>query len=170
LGETGVTILWTTNRDGVSWVEIAPDDGTHFYRSERPKYHGASHGLKNVTALHSVRIENLEPGTRYRYRIYSTEVVNYSGMRVEYGNTVATDVYRRSALSFVTNDHSKKETSFAMLTDMHGNNKVMRSLLDLVDWKNTDMVFFNGDMYGLPGKPAAIIRRFYGYCRRYVRQ
>jgi acid phosphatase type 7 len=148
LGETGVTIIWTTSGHGVSWVELAPDDGTHFYQSERPKYHAASHGLKNVSTVHRVRVGGLEPGTRYRYRVYSTEVVNYSGMKVEYGNTVASNVYRQLPLTFVTGDHSKEESAFVMLSDIHGNNEVMRQLLGLVDWDNTDMVFFNGDMYG----------------------
>ena len=31
-------ITWITNRPAVSWVETAPDDGTHFYAYERPKF------------------------------------------------------------------------------------------------------------------------------------
>lgn len=31
-------IVWTTNRPAVSWVETAPDDGTHFYAQARPKF------------------------------------------------------------------------------------------------------------------------------------
>ena len=36
MSETGVTIMWLTNRNALSWVEIAPDDGSHFYGKERP--------------------------------------------------------------------------------------------------------------------------------------
>lgn len=31
VGETEFTVVWTTNVDAVVWVEVAPDDGTHFY-------------------------------------------------------------------------------------------------------------------------------------------
>ena len=33
------TVVWTSNMDAVSWVEIAPDDETHFYNTERPKFY-----------------------------------------------------------------------------------------------------------------------------------
>jgi acid phosphatase type 7 len=147
VGEKGATFVWITNRVGVAWIELAPDDGTHFYHKERPKYFSASHGLKNVSNIHTVRIENLEPGTKYRYRAYSKEVVNYTGTRVDYGNTVATNVYRGRPLQFTTNDHSKDNMSFIMVNDIHGNHDVMGNLLKDVDWENTDLVFFNGDMY-----------------------
>jgi acid phosphatase type 7 len=148
LGETDVTFVWITNREGVSWIELAPDDGSHFYFTERPKYFAASHGLKNVSTIHTVILKNLKPGTKYRYRAYSKEVTNYTGMRVDYGNTVATNVYRGKPLEFVTNDHSKANMSFSMLTDIHGNRELMMGLLKNVDWDKTDLVFFNGDMYG----------------------
>ncbi len=147
LGETGVTFVWITNREGVAWIELAPDDDTHFYYTERPKYFAASHGLKNVSSIHTVRIDNLKPGTKYRYRAYSKEVTSYSGMKVEYGNTVATNVYRARPFAFVTNNHSKENMSFAVLNDIHGNADVMKNLLKDVEWNTTDLVIFNGDMY-----------------------
>ena len=38
LGEHKVTIVWATNRDAVSWVEIAPTTDEHFYATERPNF------------------------------------------------------------------------------------------------------------------------------------
>jgi len=35
LDENGVSIVFTTNRTGIAWVELAPDDSTHFYLTER---------------------------------------------------------------------------------------------------------------------------------------
>ena len=37
VSETGFTVIWTTDIDAGGWVEIAPDDATHFYNAERPK-------------------------------------------------------------------------------------------------------------------------------------
>ena len=146
MGETGATIMWTTNRNAVSWVELAPDDGTHFYLQERPKYYSAPYGFKDVATIHSVRVEQLKPNTTYRYRIYSQEVLSHQGTKVLYGNVAATNVYRQKPLTFTTNNIAKSDISFLIFNDVHGNNERMETL-----WKNSgltkpDMVFFNGDM------------------------
>lgn len=144
--EDGVTIVWTTNRGGTAWVELAPDDTTHFYLTERPKFFSAPYGFKTVSTIHSVRLDNLKPGTTYRYRVYSQEVLSHQGIRVIYGNVAATRVYRTNPLSFTTNSTAKERVSFVILNDIHGNNELMTSLLKDTQWENTDMVFFNGDM------------------------
>lgn len=146
LNETGVTIVWTTNRKGISWVELAPNDGTHFYGVERPKYIATSHGLKEVSKLHSVQINNLNPGTTYRYRIVTQEVLRHKGSDLIYGDMVSTNVYRQKPLEFTTNNSSKEDVSFLMLNDIHGRNSVMRKLISDKNWKDIDLVFFNGDM------------------------
>lgn len=146
MGENGVTIMWTTNRDGIAWVELAPDDSTHFYLEERPKYFSAPYGFKNVSSIHSVQLRNLKPGTTYRYRIYSQEVLSHNGTQVLYGKVAASNVYSARPLSFTTNTQTKKDISFVILNDIHGNNELMTNLLKNTSWSHTDMVFFNGDM------------------------
>lgn len=146
LHDRGVTIVWTTSSRAVSWVELAPDDGTHFYATERPKYYASSHGFKNVSTLHQVQIRNLEPGTKYRYRVYSQEVTHHQGTDVRYGKTVATRVYQQEPLAFVTSSPDQATVSFAVINDMHGRNEVMKNLLGQLDFATTDLVFFNGDM------------------------
>ncbi len=146
MGETGVTIMWTTNRDGIAWVELAPNDSSHFYLTERPKYFSAPYGFKNVSSIHSVQLRNLKPGTTYRYRIYSQEVLSHKGTQVLYGKVAASNVYSARPLSFTTNTQTKKDISFVILNDIHGHNELMTNLLKNTSWSNTDMVFFNGDM------------------------
>jgi Predicted phosphohydrolases len=146
MSETGVTIIWTTNRDAISWVEIAPDDGTHFYLQERPKYYSAPYGFKNVGTIHSVSIEQLKPNTTYRYRIYSQEVLSHQGTKVLYGNVVATNVYRQRPLTFTTNNTSKSDISFLIFNDIHGLNEKMEKLWKGANLEKPDLVFFNGDM------------------------
>src|SRR5699024_2766776 len=53
VSDSSVTIIWMTNRKGTGWVELAPEDSTHFYFKERPKYYDSDNGLKNVTTLRS---------------------------------------------------------------------------------------------------------------------
>lgn len=145
LTDSSVTILWTTNRPATGWVELAPDDSSHFYKTERPKFFDSQYGFKRVGNVHSVALKHLEPGTKYRYRVYSQEVLKHEGVQVEYGRTVATGVYRQQPLSFKT-PGPVKILSFAVVNDIHGRNEVLNTLLDKVDLPAMDFVVFNGDM------------------------
>ncbi len=146
LTENEVTIVWTTNRNAVSWVELAPDDNSHFYLTERPKFFSEAYGFKTMDSVHIVTLKNLDPNTRYRYRVYSQEVLSHVGTKVLYGTIAATNVYRARPLVFTTNNSAKNDASFLVLNDIHGNNELMETLLKDADWEKTDFVFFNGDM------------------------
>lgn len=146
LGETGVNIVWTTNRKAIAWVEIAPADSTHFYAVERPKTFAAAHGIKTESTVHNVRINGLKPGTPYRYRVYTQEVLSHQSYVVKYGSIAASAVFRAKLPVFTTNDTKADQVQFAVINDMHQKNDVIRQLLGQVDWKTNQMVFFNGDM------------------------
>ncbi|HEX3009762.1 MAG TPA: FN3 domain-containing metallophosphoesterase family protein [Bacteroidales bacterium] len=146
LNDTSVTIIWTTNRKAISWVELAPDDSTHFYLTERPKTFSASHGIKNIATIHTVLLDGLKPGTKFRYRIFSKEVTSHQGHKVLYGNTVASNVYSQKPFSFRTSDIAQKNTSFIMLNDIHGKSDDMSSLLKIAGYEKADFIIFNGDM------------------------
>lgn len=149
VGENQATIVWTTNAKATGWVEVAPDDGSHFYAEERPKFFASKNGIKNTSTVHSVKLEGLAPGTRYRYRVYSQEVLKHEGVQVQYGKVVATGVYQQAPLSFVTNDRGKPSVSFGMVNDIHGKPELMESLLSRMDMKKTDFILFNGDMVSI---------------------
>lgn len=146
LHDTGVTIVWTTDSLSTGWVELAPDDSTHFYHTERPKFYASSHGFKNISKLHKVTLNGLKPGMAYRYRVYSQEVTSHVGANVRYGRIAATEVYRKQPLRFMTSHPGEKEITFGIINDIHGRNDVMEKLLGNLDLKKTDLVFFNGDM------------------------
>lgn len=149
LGENEVTIVWTVNKPSIGWVELAPDDGTHFYRTERPKVFNAKNGIKLTSTVHAVHVKGLEPGTRYRYRVYSQEVLSHVGWRVIYGNVAATDVYGKEPLTFKTNDHATQAVNFAMVSDIHGKSDLLEKLVSHCDLKTTDLFLFNGDMVSI---------------------
>lgn len=146
LKETETTIVWVSNKASVGWVEVAPDDGTSYYRFERTKFFDATNGVKNVSQLHTVRVTGLKPGTSYRYRIYSQEILDRKGEEIIYGNVAAPSIYDRRTLKFTTNDRNKPTTSFIMLNDIHGNTDYIPKLLDIAGYKETDMIIYNGDM------------------------
>lgn len=145
LTDNSVSIIWTSDKPAIAWVELAPEDGTHFYQEARPKYFASKDGFKKVGKLHEVKLTNLEPNTIYRYRVYCQEVLKHEGTDVLYGKTVATNVYRQEPLRFKTNG-SKENISFAVVNDIHGRNDLLKNLIGQVDLKTTDFIVFNGDM------------------------
>jgi predicted phosphodiesterase len=144
--EDEVTIVWLTDREAVSWVELAPDDKSSFYREERPRYFASKVGIKTEGTIHAAVIRDLKPGTKYRYRIYSQEVLKHEGWRVHYGNITATNVYSQNPLTFVTNDRSKAAITFSVLNDIHGQNDLLEQLLAKAEPATNDLIIFNGDM------------------------
>lgn len=160
MGETEVTIVWVADKPSVGWVELAPDDETHFYLKERPKFFDAKNGIKNTTCVHSVRLTGLTPGTKYRYRVYAQEVLSHVGHKVVYGDVAATAVYQKKPFTFKTNSHSKPTISFAMVCDIHGKSDMLEKLVSHCDLKNMDLCLFNGDMVSIFNSEKEIFEGF----------
>ena len=76
--ETEFTVMWMTEGKCLSWIEIAPDDGTPFEASERQDVYRSVAGKRWTGTSHAVRVTGLEPGESYRYRILVREVVDDS--------------------------------------------------------------------------------------------
>ena len=147
--ETEATIVWTTNQPSNGWVELVPDDGSNFYSEERPQYFDTHIGIKRIGTVHAVRLTGLKPGTTYRYRIYSQEVLKREGWHIVWGYVAATDVFSKKPLKFTTNDSRKAETSFLMLNDIHNRIDVMKQLLEAGGYKSKDAIIYNGDMVSI---------------------
>ncbi|MBK7628601.1 MAG: metallophosphoesterase [Bacteroidales bacterium] len=148
MSETGVTIVWTTNKKAIAWAEVAPDDGTNFYGYERPKKYDSKYGrIQGTSTLHKVRINNLTPGTRYRYAIFSKEVIQWeTDSKIIYGITVANPAYSRNSLAFRTFSNEDDSVSFLVFNDLHGRSQFMKDVSKGIDFRKIDMVIFNGDM------------------------
>lgn len=148
MSNDGVSIVWTTNKPALSWIELAPEDESHFYGKERTKYFDTVSGRKRANdTVHHVRINNLRPGTTYRYRVFSQEVTSWiSNNWVTYGQIASSAVYRREPLKFTTFNPNADEINFIVFNDIHGRADFMKELLDDVDFSKIDFVVLNGDM------------------------
>ena len=86
----------------------APDDGTHFYNTERPKYYQVLNGRRPIGKLHVVTVSGLEPATTYRYRVMQNGVlVNEGRKRVIFGEGFGSDILRHKPFEVTTLDRWK---------------------------------------------------------------
>ena len=159
IGETELTVLWTSQESVFAWVEIAPDDGTAFEACPRPRFYQVVSGRREAGRNHSIRITGLEPGKSYRYRIYGRVVKDDSDpYGVQYGparriKTAGEGVFR-------TLDRNAQECRFVMLNDIHGNEDRYRALTQSVD--SVDMVIMNGDMVSYITDIDAVLSKVFG--------
>lgn len=144
---TGFTVVWITDVDAVAWVEVAPDDGTHFYNKERDRYYdNRGNGVLPIGRIHKIEIDGLEPGTNYRYRLMSKGVISYEGSgNVEYMKVRGTDVYKGKPYMISTFKEDYDTLRFNMYNDVHASDSLLNVLMKGTENK-PDFVFLNGDM------------------------
>lgn len=146
VGEREFTVVWTTDNDAVAWVEVAPDDGTHFYGADRPRFWQSRNGRRTVGRLHSVRVTGLEPGTTYRYRIMQRGAESPGGYAMKYSRPTGSDVYMGEPFEITTLDPAKEKIAFAVVNDVHARDSLLRLHFADTPRGKYDFVLFNGDM------------------------
>ncbi len=132
-----MTIIWLMNkRDSLGWVEYG--DG------ERLDMKGTSSRAGLVDAddhVHKVRLDNLKPATRYRYRVAAREITRFGAYAVEYGETKRSGEY-----TFTTPARGQTHVSFLVFNDLHQNIRLFKRLLALGSDRPFDLVLLNGDV------------------------
>ncbi len=144
----GVTVVWTTSKPALSWVEASPADSLNAPALRQARYYQTVAGRKLACrTLHAVRVRGLQSGTDYRYRIFSQEVQSWPDVNnVTYGKTLDADASRRRAYEFRTFPQAGSGCSFIVLNDIHGKADYMTRLCKSVDFSKLGFVAFNGDM------------------------
>lgn len=147
--DTEFTVVWQTDSDALSWVEIAPNDGTHFYNTARKQYFQTIHGRRPIGRWHKVTVDGLEPNTIYRYRVLHKGITtNQGNKRVRYTESKGSNVYRRQPYSVRTLGSGEKTTRFAIGNDFHDKPELLTQLFskDIITPAAYDFVLYNGDM------------------------
>jgi predicted phosphohydrolase len=147
VSENGFSVVWESDMDAIAWVEIAPDDGTHFYNKDRDKYYDLrGYGVQPVCKVHKVRITGLKPGTAYRYRVMMKGVESFekSG-RIVYARPSGSDVFEQEPFKIKTFKSSYDTVCFDVYNDIHEKDSLFNVLMG--DSNNKpDFVYLNGDM------------------------
>ena len=148
MDSTSVTIVWVTDKPGLSWVELAPEGSDHFYGKARTRYYDIFEGRKVLTdSVHKVHIEGLKPNTKYRYRVFTQEVAEWRyDDWVTFGKVACTDVWRGKPYDFTTFPAHPREITFLVLNDIHERAQFMKDLCKNIDFNKLDFVLLNGDM------------------------
>lgn len=147
--DTEFTVVWQTDSDALSWVEIAPNDGTHFYNTARKQYFQTIHGRRPIGHWHKVTVDGLEPNTIYRYRVLHKGITtNQGNKRVRYTESKGSNVYRRQPYSVRTLGSGEETTRFAIGNDFHDKPELLTQLFskDIITPAAYDFVLYNGDM------------------------
>lgn len=166
LDSTSATIVWVTDKPGMAWVEIAPEDGKHFYGEARKKYFQVLHGRKMVKdTVHQVRIEGLNPDTRYRYRIFTQELKGWTWSDyTTFGDVAASSVYKKSPFTFKTYPTHRRDVTFLVLNDIHERAAYMKDLCKDIDFQKIDFVLLNGDMSNMIEDQNHIFKAYVDSC------
>jgi predicted phosphodiesterase len=157
--DTEMTIVWISDIRSMGWVEVAPDDGTSFYATQRPRFYEDFLGRHLVTKVHHVRLTGLKPGTVYRYRIFQQGIDDNHHNPIP-GNITASNVYSRQPYAIRTLDSSKSECRFSMVNDIHGRDSILVALTKNTLKDKPDFMVFNGDMASYMGSIEDIERDF----------
>ncbi|MDX1284859.1 MAG: fibronectin type III domain-containing protein, partial [Draconibacterium sp.] len=138
VSETAATIFFTTNKLVVPGVMIKSEN------DDFELIQNTTDGLLDVGKnLHKIRIENLDPGQEYQYKLYAKEIEVYRPYDVIFGEELSSKTY-----SFKTFNSNRKGVNFTVFCDIHDKADKLGKYLDSNDVATQDCYFLNGDIMG----------------------
>ena len=131
----GITVMWETTVPAYCWVEY----GTDTTQLKRARTIVDGQVVCN-NYLHKIRIDGLQPGQKYYYRVCSQEILLYQAYKKVFGNTA------QSAFSEFTLPATDTDSFTAVVfNDLHQYTQTFRALCQQIKNVNYDFVVFNGD-------------------------
>lgn len=143
----GITVLWQTNTPSHSWVEWGVDS-TNFQRAHTLI---AGQVISN-NKLNKIRINGVELGKKYFYRIVSREITYYGAYGKNFGGE-----YRSPIYSFHLPNEGDKNFTALIFNDIHQQKETMDALMKVVGDTKYDLVFLNGDCVDDPSTESQAI-------------
>lgn len=131
----GITVSWMTNVPVYSWVEYGTD------KEHWTKAHTVVDGqVISNNFIHKIRLNGLEAGKTYYYRVCSKEILSYRAYSKVFGSTAVSEIQ-----SFTIPGGENNDFTALVFNDLHKQHKTLDALHDQVKDLKYDFVFFNGD-------------------------
>lgn len=131
----GITVMWQTTVPTYSWVEYGTD------KNQLKKARTLVDGQVICNDIQQkIRLENLEPGKTYYYRVCSQEIMLYQAYKKIFGETAVSDFH-----SFTLPTASSSDFTAVVFNDLHKHSATLQALYKQVKDSKYDFVIFNGD-------------------------
>lgn len=131
----GITVMWQTRVPSYSWIEYGTDS-LHLKQART-----IVDGQVICNGLHNkIRLDHLEPGQTYYYRVCSKEITRYEAYKKEFGETAVSPFY-----SFTLPASDAEAFTALIFNDLHKKGPTMQALFEQVKGIPYDFVMFNGD-------------------------
>lgn len=144
----GITVMWETTVPAYSWVEY----GTDKENLKRVRLLVDGQVICN-NDLHKIRLEGLQPGQKYYYRVCSTEILSYKAYSKAFGQTAVSDFS-----TFELPEADEDSFTAIVFNDLHQRTATFQALLGQVKDVDYDFVVFNGDCVDDPANRAQASR------------
>lgn len=149
LTSDGVTVMYQTTALAHTWVEYGTD--TLSTLAVRRQLAGGQEVVHDIE--HKVRLDGLQPGTTYYYRVCAREIVNSEAYSKTFGNTYATRFFRFTVPAADTDSFTA-----LIFNDMHLDEPTMQAMSQLAARTPHDFLVFNGDCLPEPHNREHAIR------------
>ncbi len=133
--ETAMTVMWITNRNATGAVEFGPPNGE--LKTLVTSHDGL---IDSNECVHKVVLTGLNPGAVYRYRVVSRDILTFGSNKVEFGETLRSDLQE-----FRTFDRRKEDLSFLVFNDVHDSPATIPDMLKVNAGRPYEFVVLNGD-------------------------
>lgn len=144
----GISVLFQTNTLAHCWVEYGTD--TLHLRRARTLIGGQAvcHDIS-----HNVRLDSLQPGQTYYYRVCAQEIIDNQSYSKTFGDTARTPFYRFSLPATDSQDFTA-----LVFNDLHDNAPTIEAFGKLAQSIPHDFIVFNGDCLPEPSSRRHAIR------------
>lgn len=133
--DNGMTVMWQTRVPAHCWVEY----GTDRENTARARTLLEGQEVCNNT-VHKIRLNDLQPGQTYHYRVCSQEILLYQAYKKVFGHTACSE-WRQ----FTMPARGTDRFTAVVFNDLHQQTATLKALRDGIKGVDYDFVVFNGD-------------------------
>lgn len=133
--DNGMTVMWQTNVPAHCWVEYGTDKEN--LTKARTLLEGQE--VCNNT-VHKIRLNGLQPGQTYYYRICSQEILLYQAYKKVFGQTACSEWHQ-----FTMPEEGGNRFTAVVFNDLHQQAATLKALCEQIKGIDYDFVVFNGD-------------------------